>query len=112
MKRSELQRRTPMRRISAKRRAENRERRAAVLDAFGENPRCALCEPLRAHGIVTGCNGWADDADEVRRRSAGGSITDVANIRPVGRLCHDWIGRHPQAAREWGLVESRYGGAA
>jgi hypothetical protein len=106
MKRTPLTRRTPLKRtgrlnpVSDKRRAENLERR------------CALCGPLRAHGIVTGCNGWADDADEITRRSAGGSITDVANIRPVGRACHRWIGEHPAAAREWGLVESRWGGAA
>lgn len=102
MKRSRIK---PM---SDKRRIENQRRRELLYEAFGQFPRCALCEPLQAHGIHTGCNGWADDADEILRRSAGGSIVDVENIRPVGRLCHDWIGNHPAAAREWGLVRSRY----
>lgn len=100
--------------MSDRRRKENAKRRAVLHAAFGAFPRCQLCEPLRAHGIVTGCNGWADDADEVLRRSAGGSIVDVENIRPVGRECHRWIGDNPKLAREWGLVRSRYedGGAA
>lgn len=94
--------------MSDRRRKENRERRQAVIDAFGTHPRCELCKPLQAHGIVTGCSGWADDADEILRRSAGGSITDVENIRPVGRACHRWATEHPNAMREWGLERSRY----
>ena len=102
MKRSRIK---PM---SAKRRAENRKRRKVMLATYGERPRCALCGPLMARGVVTGCNGWADDADEILRRSAGGSITDPENVRPVGRRCHDWIGANTKLAREWGLVRSRY----
>lgn len=93
----------PLRRVSKKRAKENRERRRALHDAYGQHPRCALCEPLRAHGIATGCTGWADDGDEIVRRSAGGSITDPANVRPVGRRCHRWITEHPAEARAWGL---------
>lgn len=106
------QRQKPMRRtrikpMSDKRRAENRERRKVLHAAYGTHPPCALCEPLQAHGITTGCNGWADDADEILRRSAGGSITDVSNVRPVGRECHRWITTHPREAREWGLEARR-----
>jgi hypothetical protein len=96
-------RRKGLKPVSDKRRAENIERREAVVAAFGQYPDCALCGPLAAHGVRTGCNGKADDADELLRRSAGGSITDVANIRPVGRRCHDWIGANVALAREWGL---------
>jgi len=95
--------RTRIKPISDKRRRENRERRANLHAAYGSNPRCQLCEPLRAHGIETGCNGWADDGDEILRRSAGGSITDPANVRPVGRACHNWATTHPEEMREWGL---------
>lgn len=109
LERREPLKRTRIRPVSKRREAENRQRRQAVHDQWGEHPRCALCEPLQAHGIHTGCNGWADDADEITRRSAGGSITDVSNIRPVGRKCHMWIGANPRLAREWGLVRSRYG---
>lgn len=101
--------RSPLRRMSAKRRRENAQRRAILLAAFGTHPRCALCKPLAEHGIYTGCDGWADDADEITRRSAGGSITDIENIRPVGRLCHRFATEHPGAMREWGLEGSRYG---
>lgn len=101
-------RRTRIRPVSDKRRAENIQRREALHAAFGQYPDCTLCPELRAHGITTGCNGKADDADEILRRSAGGSITDVANIRPVGRRCHDWATAHPREMREWGLEGSRY----
>ena len=103
MKRSRIK---PM---SDKRRKENEQRRAILHAAFGSHPRCALCAPLAEHGIFTGCDGWATDADEILRRSAGGSITDVDNIRPVGRLCHRFATEHPAAMREWGLERSRYG---
>lgn len=124
MKRSPLPpRRTPLRStsqlsrsrlkpVSDKRRRENTKRREILHATYGQYPRCQLCDPLRAHGIVTGCDGWATDGDELLRRSAGGSITDPTNVRPVGRLCHIWIGAHPKAAREWGLVASRYEGGA
>lgn len=100
--------------VSDKRRAENEQRREAVLAAYGRYPDCQLCAPLAAHGIRTGCNGKADDADEVLRRSAGGSITEVivdgeVQIRPVGRRCHRWVTEHPKEAREWGLEARPHG---
>ena len=100
-------RRSRIKSMSDKRRKQNRERRAVLHAIYGEHPRCALCAPLRSHGIVTGCDGWADDADEILRRSAGGSITDPDNVRPVGRECHRWITEHPALAREWGLERRR-----
>jgi hypothetical protein len=103
-------RRKRLKPVSDRRRAENVERRENVMAAFGRYPDCALCAPLAAHGIRTGCNGKADDADEVLRRSAGGSITDVGNIRPVGRRCHTWLTEHPEEAREWGLEGRPYRG--
>ena len=104
--------RTPIRKMSAKRRRENAERRRVLHETFGQFPPCMLCGPLRAFGVETGCDGRATDADEVLRRSAGGSITDVDNVRPVGRLCHRWATEHPREMREWGLEGSRYGGEA
>lgn len=110
MKRGKPMKRTRLKGVSDRRRAENIERREAVIAAFGQYPDCALCQPLAAHGIRTGCNGKADDADELLRRSAGGSITDVANIRPAGRRCHTWVTEHPKEAREWGLELRPHGG--
>lgn len=94
--------------VSERRAAENVERRAAAMAKWGRYPDCQLCQPLRDHGVSTGCSGKADDLDEMLRRSAGGSITDLDNCRPVGRRCHDWIGSHPREAIEWGLVQSRW----
>ena len=100
--------RTRLKPMSDKRRRENAKRRAILHAAFGAFPPCALCGPLQAHGVYTGCDGHADDADEILRRSAGGSITDVDNIRPVGRACHRWATEHPAEMRAWGLERSRY----
>lgn len=102
--------RSPLRRVSKKRQAENRERRRVLHETYGTHPPCMLCGPLRAFGVETGCDGRATDGDEITRRSAGGSITDPVNVRPVGRACHEWLGANPKLAREWGLVASRYGG--
>lgn len=101
--------RSPIKSMSANRRRENRQRREAMVAAFGTHPRCALCAPLQAHGVVTGCDGWATDADEILRRSAGGSITDPANVRPVGRACHRWATEHPAEMRAWGLELHAWG---
>lgn len=100
--------RTRINPISDKRRAENVDRREALIAAYGQFPDCTLCEPLRAAGIVTGCNGRADDGDEILLRSRGGSIVDPANVRPVGRRCHEWVTTHPTKAKELGLTRSRY----
>lgn len=99
-----MKRSGPLRQVSAKRARLMRRRSKAVHEAYGDRPRCVLCEPLRAAGIVTGCNGLADDGDEIKRRSAGGSIVDPVNVRPVGRRCHEWIGDHPKRAHELGLT--------
>ena len=93
----------PIAPMSKQRAAENRVRRKALHAAFGDNPACWACPILRAAGIDTGCNGRADDGHELYRRGKGGSITDVTNVRPVGRPCHIWITEHPTRARELGL---------
>lgn len=100
--------RAPLRRVSKKRAKENRERRRVLHDAYGDRPRCQLCGPLAAAGIDTGCDGWADDGDEILRRSAGGSILDPGNVRPVGRRCHRYATEHPAQMRALGLERSRY----
>lgn len=96
--------RSPIRKMSKKRVAANRRRRKVLHAAYGDTPRCVLCEPLQAAGIDTGCDGRAVDGDEIRRRSALGSIEDLDNVRPVGRACHDWVGANPARAHELGLT--------
>ena len=98
--------RSPLRRVSKKRQAENVRRRAILHATFGTHPRCQLCEPLAEHGIVTGCDGWADDAHEILTRGRGGSITDVENIVPIGRDCHRWVHGNPSEATEFGFLRT------
>lgn len=97
------QRAKPIPPMSKQRKADNRVRRRVLHEAFGDHPACWACPILRAAGVDTGCNGRADDAHELYRRSKGGSITDVTGIVPVGRLCHMWIGGNVTRARELGL---------
>jgi hypothetical protein len=95
-----------LRRTSKKRQTENRVRKRVMLETFGRYPRCAGCGPLAELGIETGCNGWADDAHEILSRARGGSITDPANVIPLGRRCHDYVTTHPREAEAAGLSRS------
>lgn len=98
-------RRTPIARVSARRRRENRVRTEVKKRLVEE--RGPWCQARLAV-----CRGLAVDAHEVLARSAVGSITDGGNILLVCRSCHDWIGAHPVEATGLGLRRNRYGGAA
>jgi hypothetical protein len=95
-----------MRRVSKKRARENRKRRKTMIDYYGQNPPCYGCLPLATLGIETGCNGWAVDAHEILSRARGGSITDPANVIPLGRLCHSFVTQNPAIAERAGLSRS------
>lgn len=90
MKRSSLRRYTPLqggaplrrtrlRPVSAKRRRENRERRAMLEAKYGDG--LVVCE-------VPWCTNLANDPHEPLTRGRGGSITDPDNVRAVCRPCH------------------------
>lgn len=68
-------------------------RRPLAQMLLATNPICVRCltEP-------------AVDPHEVLPRGRGGSITDPANVVPLGRVCHDWIGRNPAAAEAEGWL--------
>ena len=117
MKRSgPIQRRTPLARgagpkrsgnlrpVSKKRQAANRERRQNLHDRYGPNPLCHACPIYAEAGIVTGCDGRADDGHEVLTRARGGSITDPDGILPVGRRCHERIDAEQDEAVRLGLL--------
>jgi hypothetical protein len=95
-----------MRRQSAKRRREQAERRKVLARLLEE--RGPGCEAR----VFNVCQGRAVDGHEVLARSAGGSITDPANILLVCRRCHEWVTVRPKEATSLGLRRSRYGGAA
>jgi hypothetical protein len=86
------QRRAGIKPVSAKRAAENRQRRAMVDDLFkGERPLCA----------VPWCGQWADDLHEPLTRARGGSITDRENCIPLCRKHHDDITFRPESELGW-----------
>lgn len=96
-----LARVTPLRPVSKKRQAENRERRTVVRATFGDTPAC----------VVPGCGRLADDVHEPLTRARGGSITDPSNMAPLCRPHHDEItDEQPAWAYELGLLAHSWDG--
>ena len=89
-------RRTPLRRVSAKRSAANRTRRALLAMEFASGASCEARLP--------GCTGVATDGHEVKTRARGGSILSRANIVLICRTCHGVITEHPDWALFHGWV--------
>lgn len=50
------------------------------------------------------CGGWAIGLHEIRKRSAGGSILNPANVVRTCSPCNSWVEDHPLLARQAGLV--------
>ncbi len=92
----EVRRRGWLRAVSAKRQAVMRERRKVIEALVAE--RGPGCEAR-----LGGCDGWAADCHEVRRRGQGGSLTDPKNLLLVCRPCHSFLTEHPQMAVELGF---------
>ena len=86
--------RTPLRQVSKKRQAENRERKK-LIESLG-SPRCFVC------------GAPADDLHELLSRARGGSITSPENARPVCRPCHSRITTEPAWAEEHGYALRRH----
>lgn len=91
---------TPIRRVSAKRQAENRQRRKVMDAAFGDAPQC----------VRPGCNRYADDVHEPLTRGRGGSITDPNNMAPLCRTHHDEVQKGPGWAYDLGLMVHSWDG--
>jgi hypothetical protein len=93
-----LGRRARLAPVSAKRKAENRERRAMVAELWPERPPCEW----------PGCTRPADDVHEALTRGRGGSITDRENARALCREHHDLVTFTPESelglAYELGLL--------
>ena len=53
------------------------------------------------------CRGYAEGCHELRKRSAGGSLTDPANLLASCNACNVWIEDHPTLAHRLGLVVRR-----
>jgi hypothetical protein len=105
------QRRTPIRPVSSKRAAENRERHTAAL-AIGEADwLCGIWQARSTIGLgpLDGCARRADAFHEPLRRSQGGSITDPANRVPACNYCNGHLASTPDSELGWakrlGLVK-------
>lgn len=93
-----LSRQKPIRRVSKKRAAEQRQRVKALRAIDANWSMCERCHFERA-----------TDAHELLRRSQGGSITHLPGIKLLCRTCHDWIGAHPRQAVAEGWAITRRG---
>lgn len=104
---AELGRRAEIRKVSAKRAAENRDRRAMVAAMFPEQPLCVVYmlsqdKPgLIPDGVLSQCGRWADDVHEPLTRARGGSIVDPENAVPPCRPCHDVLTFRPESELVW-----------
>lgn len=102
-----LGRRTEIRKVSAKRQAENRERRAMVAAMFPERPLCVVYMLSQDNpgvipdGVLSQCGRWADDVHEPLTRARGGSIVDPENAVPPCRPCHDVLTFRPESELRW-----------
>lgn len=102
MKRSAIQRRSPMKRGTARLAARSAKRadayarpggrRDLVAAMLAEFPRCQIQQLCRGARAV--------DVHERLKRSRGGNILDPAQAHMVTacRACHDWTEREPAAA--------------
>lgn len=132
----QLSRSSPMKRTAPLRQRSKRQERAYAGDAdagiegrrdfvariLAERPRCQVCALIgkfAAIGLICGlplpkgwrpnlCGGAAVEVHEMLRRSAGGSITDDANVLSSCAFGHRWLHEHPKIARDIGLLRSRY----
>lgn len=94
-----LKRRTRLRSMSARRRAELSDRRVVVAEALARDRGC-----VAAGSVAEVRCGGPLDAHEVIPRSAwrDGWLV-LGNIVTVCRAHHDWIGAHPDEAHVLGL---------
>lgn len=113
MKRTELRRRTPLRRggrlkpRSKKMATLYRAQRIPLIVAtLEQRPWCEL-GPRIAQVDMAGardCRGRASTLHELRKRSQGGSIVDPANVLPACAPCNGWVEDNPRLAAMVGLV--------
>lgn len=102
-----LQRNTPLRPVSKKREKINRARRELVAGLLAARPRCEARTLIFPVDDKHRCDLWSCDIHEVVTRARGGDILDPDNCRAICRACHDWIHAHPADATRVGLLASR-----
>lgn len=119
MKRTPLQRRTPLRsgtewrpaRTPLRARSVKREREhrteylPLVRQMAAESTACELGPLLRAvDGSWRGCGGVMSGLHHLAKRSAGGALSDRGNVMRACSPCNGFVEDHPLLAHEAGLV--------
>lgn len=81
------------------------ERVPLVKVMLEEWPWCELSDRIwRVDRSWRSCGGGAVGLHELRKRSAGGSLTNRANLLRCCSPCNSWVEDHPALARMAGLV--------
>ena len=108
--RTPLERGTPLRPVSAKRRQQNAGRRVMAGTLFpgarGDGQDRPLCAVYVARGTIglpplDGCARWADNLHEPLTRARGGSITDPGNVLPSCDPCNGALSSIPESQLGW-----------
>jgi len=68
--------------------------------------RCEVGDLLIKYGLhgARNCRGKVEGMHERRKRSAGGSLTNPANLVPACNVCNGWVEDNPDDAYILGLV--------
>jgi hypothetical protein len=128
MERTELERKTPMKRGTSRLNAVSARRRPAFRRAtkwrqqyLAEHPNCEIdlswgssllgltldeCSVVFHWIGFRPCTWQSVDVHEVIKRGRGGSTTDEGNVLACCRNCHDFTEAHPRVATALGLLAS------
>ena len=90
--------RNKLRPFSKKRASEHRKRVGNLKKKYSDQT--VPCQVRQS----ADCCGVAHDGHERKTRGKGGSITDLENVIPSCRQCHDWIGANILQATKLGFL--------
>lgn len=93
--------RTPLKQRSSRRSDFMRDVRAPAVRGLVEAGECCRIGPLlSSEGLGPNCMIVVQGLHERRKRSAGGSLTNPANLIPACNACNGWVEDFPALARE------------
>lgn len=99
-----LQRRTRLRNRSNAKARQMADRRRLVARLLDQSPWCEVGPVIHQVDPAWPCTRRAEGLHELRKRSAGGSLTNLDNLRRACNRCNCWVEDHPVTARRLGLV--------
>lgn len=96
-----------MRRRSEKRREFMKDVRVPMVEELvATGHKCEIGPLLIKYGLdgARNCRGKIEGLHELRKRSAGGSLTNPSNLIPACNPCNGWVEDNPDEALVLGLV--------